>query len=123
VPIIKNDETKAIPFRDGYRLHQLAGAAQGLRCAVSISVVEPGAGAPLHVHPDVDEVLVVVAGTLDVRLGDERCQVGPDHTLAIPRGVPHAFTAITPARVLGFLPALNAIASTTYLEGEPPRLS
>jgi mannose-6-phosphate isomerase-like protein (cupin superfamily) len=123
VPIIKNDETTAIPFRDGYQLHRLAGAAQGLRCAVSISVVEPGAGAPLHVHPDVDEVLVVLARTLDVRLGDERHQVGPDHTLAIPRGVPHAFTAITPARVLGFLPALNAIASTTYLEGGPPRLA
>jgi len=123
MPIIDNEQATEIPFREGYRLYVLAGADHGIACSVSISVIEPGAGAPLHVHPDVDEVLIVLEGTLDVQLGQDRCQVGPNHTVVIPGGVPHAFTAVGPtrARAMGFLPKLNVIASTTYLEGEPPR--
>jgi mannose-6-phosphate isomerase-like protein (cupin superfamily) len=122
MPIINNDEAKEIPFREGYRLHILAGADHGIACSVSISMIEPGAGAPLHVHPDVDEVIMVLEGTLDVQLGPDRSQVGPNHTLVIPGGVPHAFTAVGPTRARGmtFLPKLNVIASTTYLEGQPP---
>jgi mannose-6-phosphate isomerase-like protein (cupin superfamily) len=122
VPIINNDEAKEIPFREGYRVHVLAGADHGITCSVSISVIEPGAGAPLHVHSDVDEVIMVLEGTLDVQLGPNRSQVGPNHTLVIPGGVPHAFTAVGPARAraMTFLPKLNVNASTTYLEGRPP---
>jgi mannose-6-phosphate isomerase-like protein (cupin superfamily) len=122
MPIINNDEADEIPFREGYRVQTLAGADHGMTCIVNISVIEPGAGAPLHVHPEVDEVSIVLEGTLDVRLGPGRRQVGPNHTPVIPGGVPHAFTAIGPtrARAIGFLPKLNVIASTTYLEGQPP---
>jgi quercetin dioxygenase-like cupin family protein len=65
--IVTHAETEPRPFRPGYTIHRLAGAAQGLRCAAVLSVLDAGAGAPLHVHPDVDEVLVVLEGTLDVR--------------------------------------------------------
>ena len=84
MPIINNDEAREIPFREGYRLHMLAGADHGITCSVNINVIEPGAGAPLHVHPDVDEVIIVLEGTLDVQLGPDRRQVGPNHTLVIP---------------------------------------
>jgi quercetin dioxygenase-like cupin family protein len=122
MPIINNDEAREIPFREGYRVQMLAGADHGITCSVNVSVIEPGAGAPLHVHPDVDEVIIVLEGTLDVQLGADRRQVGPNHTLVIPGGIPHAFTAVGPtsARAIGFLPKLNVIASTTYLEGQPP---
>jgi mannose-6-phosphate isomerase-like protein (cupin superfamily) len=83
---INNDEADEIPFREGYRVQTLAGADHGMTCIVNIRVIEPGAGAPLHVHPEVDEVSIVREGTLDVRLGPDRRQVGPNHTLVIPGG-------------------------------------
>ena len=71
-------------------IQRLAGADHGMACSVNISVIEPGAGAPLHVHPDVDEVIIVLEGTLDAQLGPDRRQVGPNHTLVIPGGVPRS---------------------------------
>jgi quercetin dioxygenase-like cupin family protein len=70
----------------------------------------------------VDEILIVVEGTLDVRLGEERRLVGPDHTISVPAGMPHGFVAVGPAlaRIYAFFPRLGAFATTTYLEGGPP---
>jgi quercetin dioxygenase-like cupin family protein len=122
MPIQANDAAREVPWRPGYRTFVLAGQEHGVACSSSLSVLEPGAGAPLHLHPDVDEILIVLEGTLDFRLGDERRVVGPGHTVAIPAGTPHGFTAIGPgaARLIGFLPRTGAIAAAQYLEGGPP---
>src|SRR3712207_2836864 len=111
MPVVANDQAREVPWRPGYCVFALAGREQGVTCVASRAVVEPGAGAPLHVHADVDEVLVVVEGTLDVRLGDERRLVGPDHTISIPAGTPHGFVATgpAPARIYAFFPRLGAI--------------
>ncbi len=122
MPVIANAEAREIPWRPGYRSFILAGEAEGLRCVVSQAVLEPGAGAPLHLHAEADEVLMVLEGCLDVRLGEERRLVGAGHTIAVPAGTPHAFTATGPgpARFVAFLPKLGVFLGTTYLEGEPP---
>jgi len=60
-----------------------------------MGVLEQGAGAPLHFHEEVDEVIVVVEGTLDVRIGDERLLVGKNQTISIPARTPHAFTVVS----------------------------
>lgn len=123
MPIIPNTEAREIPWRPGYRNFVLAGRDQGLACIAGYSVIEPGAGAPLHAHKDVDEIFILLEGTLDLRLGDERRLVEANHTIAIPAGVPHAFVAIgpTPVRMFTFMPRSGAIAdATTYFEGEPP---
>jgi len=86
-------------------------------------VIEPGAGAPLHVHKDVDEIFILLEGTLDLRLGDEQRLVEANHTIAVPAGVPHAFVAVGPGpvRMFTFMPRNRAIAeATTYFEGAPP---
>ena len=77
-----------------------------------IGVIEPGAGAPLHAHDGVDEIFIVLEGTLDMRLGDERFRVEANHTIAIPAGVLHAFVAAgpTPVRMFTFMPRNRAIA-------------
>ena len=57
---------------------------------------------PLHLHPDSDETMIVLAGEIVMHLD------GTDHTLgegaiaSAPRGVPHAFkvTGVDGARVL-----------------------
>jgi mannose-6-phosphate isomerase-like protein (cupin superfamily) len=123
MPVIDNAEAQEIPWRSGYRNFVLAGRDQGLACIAGVSVLQPGAGAPLHAHKDVDEIFIVLEGTLDLRLGDERRLVEADHTIAIPAGVPHAFTAVgpQPVRMFTFMPRHHAIAdSTTYFEGAPP---
>lgn len=123
MPIVPNAAALEVPWRAGYRNFVLAGAGQGLACVAGYSVIEPGAGAPLHVHDGVDEVFILLQGRLDIRLGDERFVVEADHTIAIPAGVPHAFVAVgpEPVRMFTFMPRHHAIAeATTYLEGEAP---
>ena len=123
MPIVPNTEAQEIPWRPGYRNFVLAGRDQGLACVAGYSVIEPGAGAPLHAHKDVDEIFILLEGTLDLRLGDEQRLVQANHTIAIPAGVPHAFVAVgpTPVRMFTFMPRNRAIAdATTYFEGGPP---
>ena len=123
MPVIANGEAQEIPWRPGYRNFVLAGRDQGLACVAGYSVIEPGAGAPLHAHADVDEIFIVIEGTLDLKLGDERVLVSGDHTIAIPAGVPHAFVAVgaAPVRMFTFMPRNRAIAeATTYFEGAAP---
>lgn len=123
MPVVLNTEAQEIPWRPGYRNFVLAGRDQGLACIAGYSVIEPGAGAPLHVHKDVDEIFILLEGTLDLRLGGEHFLVKANHTIAIPAGVPHAFVSVGPStvRMYTFMPHNRAIAeATTYLEGEPP---
>jgi len=123
MPIIANAQAHEIPWRPGYRNFVLAGRDEGLACIAGYSVIEPGAGAPLHVHKDVDEIFIVLEGALDLRLGDEQRLVEANHTIAIPAGVPHAFVAVGPGptRMFTFMPRNRAIAeATTYFEGTPP---
>lgn len=55
---------------------------------VIIEEIAPGDRIPLHTHP-VNEVIVVVAGTPDVTLGDETRRVGPGAVVFIPAGTVH----------------------------------
>jgi mannose-6-phosphate isomerase-like protein (cupin superfamily) len=116
--VVENARAPEVPWRPGYRYFSLAGKDQGIACVVSQAIVQPGAGAPLHLHTDDDEVLIVLEGTLDVRLGEERRLVEAGHTISIPAGLPHSFvaTGLVPAKFIGFLPR---IGDTTFLEGGP----
>lgn len=122
MPVVKNVEAKEIPWRPGYRNFVLAGEAQGVSVSSSMAILEQGAGAPLHFHEEVDEVIVVIEGTLDVRIGNERLLVGKDQTISVPARTPHAFTVVSPegARFIAFIPRQGAHIATRYLEGEPP---
>lgn len=122
MPVVKNDEAREIPWRPGYRNYILAGEAQGVSVSSSMGVLEKGAGAPLHFHEEVDEVIVVIDGTLDVRIGEERILVGKNQTISVPARTPHAFTVVSPegARFIAFLPKQGAHMATQYLEGGPP---
>ena len=122
MPVVKNDEAQEIPWRPGYRNFVLAGAPQGVSVSSSLAILEQGAGAPLHFHEEVDEVIVVLEGTLDLRIGDDRHLVGKNQTISVPARTPHAFTVVSPegARFIAFIPRQGAHIATQYLEGEPP---
>jgi quercetin dioxygenase-like cupin family protein len=56
------------------------------------AIIPEGARVPgAHKHVDVDEVIVVIAGTVTYRIGDEVLELGPGESAASPRGVPHHF--------------------------------
>lgn len=123
MPIVDHAAAAEIPWRPGYRRFTLAGPEQGVACSASLSVIEPGAGAPTHRHDTADEVIIVLDGMLDMWIGDERHRVGANRTVALPAGVPHGFVAVgeTPARILAFLPQSGEAVATTYLDGGPPQ--
>jgi len=59
--------------------------------AIIREAIAVGDGIPLHTH-DVDEVITILDGLADARLGDERRRVGPDTVIFVPAGTPHATT-------------------------------
>src|SRR5439155_3029646 len=56
----------------------------------AINVLAPGfAGPPLHIHPTAAESYEVLAGTLDVCVGDRWRQLAPGQSVTVPAGTPH----------------------------------
>jgi len=51
--------------------------------------IDPGQANPRHHHPNCDEVLHVLEGTIEHSAGDELVAMGPGDTISIPAGVVH----------------------------------
>ena len=124
MPIIDHKSVPEVPWRPNYRKWDIVGPETGMSTNLSYSVAQVGTGAPLHLHED-DELIVILKGELEVRLGDETHVVGPDHTLAIPPNVEHGFSVVGggEAELLIFFPVPNPFDRTTYLEGSAPAQS
>lgn len=84
----------------------------------------PGDGPPLHRHPWVTWE-VVVEGRVRARVGDETHELGPGDLLFTPPDVPHAFMALTDARLIGvnwpggFHHLYAKLAAAFTLDGPP----
>lgn len=50
----------------------------------------PGKGHNFHRHPDQEEVLLIVAGTVEQWIGEEKRLLGPGDSAFVPKGVVHA---------------------------------
>ena len=59
--IIDHREAHEIPWRPNYRVWSVAGIDQGVDCTLHYSTIEPGAGAPLHIH-ELDELIYRAEG-------------------------------------------------------------
>ena len=122
MPIVNHDDVAEVPWRPNYRKWDITVPGDGTTSSsMSYSVVGAGAGAPLHSH-EADELITILEGELEARLGDDVRQVGPNHTLIIPPGAPHGFTNLGPAdaKLLTYFPVPDPFNHTTYLEGTPP---
>lgn len=51
--------------------------------------IQPGRRNPLHSHPNCEDLLYVVSGQCDHKLGEEMIQLSPGSVIRIPRGVRH----------------------------------
>jgi quercetin dioxygenase-like cupin family protein len=63
----------------------MAGAEQ----TFGVVTINPGQRNPLHMHPNCEELLYVIAGECAHKLGDDIYTLTPGSVIRIPRGVPH----------------------------------
>ena len=63
---------------------------------------DPESGNRLHVHTNEDEVVYVLQGAIQIRLGDGVLEAGEGGSAHLPRGIPHALynPLKTPLRIL-----------------------
>ena len=66
------------------------GEAVGDRYALIEFLFPNGASPPLHTHPQ-DESYIVLEGQITIKAGQERFELGPGGSAAVPMGVPHTF--------------------------------
>lgn len=66
-------------------VRQMPGAEQTL----GVVTIMQGQRNPLHSHPNCEELLYVMSGECDHKLGDELYHLTPGSVIRIPRGVPH----------------------------------
>src|SRR3984893_12776479 len=75
--------------------------------AVVASLAAPGCCVPMHLHQKEEEHFVVLEGTYRVAVEDKIFDVAPGTSVAVPKGVPHAWRnlASSPCRLLAiFIP-------------------
>lgn len=95
------------PLETGWgQLVWLIGAEQtpGAEQTFGIVTIAPGKRNPLHAHPNCEELLYVIQGEADHKLGEEMLQIKAGDVIRIPRGVPHW------ARARGTTPLIAAIS-------------
>jgi quercetin dioxygenase-like cupin family protein len=98
---VQNPIAGAIEFKA--RAEQTAGTLTAFESAPA-----PGEGPPLHVHPEVDEVIYFLDGLFRLKIEDVVRNAPSGSFACIPKGVPHAWQNIgnEPGRLLVmFLPA------------------
>jgi len=61
---------------------------------VGIAEINAGQSNPLHLHGNSDEVIYVLSGSCEQRVGDETVILKAGDTLRIPAGVPHQAKAL-----------------------------
>ena len=90
-------------------LRWLVSAKLEPQSGITFGVVEINAGQsnPLHVHGNCDEVIYVVSGVCEQRVGKEMVVLKAGDTLRIPVGVPHT------AKVIGSEPMRTIVAYNT----------
>ena len=110
----------------GLPQHLKAGAADtGGAYSLWESVIPPGEGPTMHVHPDNEEAFYLLEGELILRVGDREQAISPGTFALVPRGTRHAFTnpAPTAARMLTLMsPPMDRFraALTALLAALPP---
>ena len=107
MPIIKKqDLTKREGSSPGLEVYDLVDAAQGSHSKIGELTIAPNSRVPRHIHPNTEEAMIILEGTLEVVLGDQRMTVGPGHTVLAPAGTVHGFLnrSPEPARMLFVFP-------------------
>jgi mannose-6-phosphate isomerase-like protein (cupin superfamily) len=109
--------------------------ATGAATGGSFSLIEQRSpvdwGPPRHVHPEDDELIYVLEGSIEYEVGEETFHASAGATVYLPRGVPHAWTTTGETRRLqvtyrpgleGLFEEMGRPAERSELPPEPERL-
>ena len=101
----------------GTRVQVLLGPDEGApHFALRRFRMEEGGGIPAHTN-EVEHEQYVLRGRARITVGSDVHEVGPDHTLLIPAGVPHAYEVLEgPFEFLCVVP--NAPDRLTFVDDE-----
>lgn len=75
----------------GRHVMRITGAATNNAVAIWETFVQPGEGAPLHVHEREEEIFYVMKGQFQFWCGDDTVLIDEGGTMALPRGIPHRY--------------------------------
>jgi quercetin dioxygenase-like cupin family protein len=89
--VLRNEQTFE-EWRPGVltRLRASAALGAGSLCAIE-QWSQPGLGAPLHVHPEDEELILVLAGVATVTVEGEEGRLGEGDTLVVAPAAWHGF--------------------------------
>lgn len=107
MPYILGDQTVESETFPGMHARALVGKDHGsVSLTVTNNALDTGAGVPLHIHPNHEEAILIMEGSVEGVLGDEVRTLGPGDTLLAPAGVKHSVInkSTQPARVITIFP-------------------
>ena len=62
--------------------------------AIWYGEVEPGGGAEMHVHTEMEQVFYILEGEALFKLAEEEYSLGKGHLIFVPQHLPHQITAV-----------------------------
>ena len=116
MPFIQGDKIAKTESRPGVRAKTLVGEATGsVALTMTDARLDPGSKSPVHIHPNEEEAVLVLEGSLEVALGEEVRTLRAGDVLLAPPGMKHGLSNSSGqmARVITTFPS-NA-PKTTYL--------
>ena len=115
--IFRPDEIKAHQRGGGARTIPLVNRASGTTSFINgITIFEPGAAIPLHMH-NCEESVMLLEGDAIAEIDGERHALKPQDTTFIPAGLPHRFinaSSSEPMKILWIY--ANVDATRTIVE-------
>ena len=102
------EEDKSVHFRGGFALHGNNGAND---FAAVVIELEPGWALGEHTDSP-EEILLVMSGTVELTVGEERKRAKPGTVAVVPPMEPHSIRNVgdTPARIIGFFPSPRVVS-------------
>jgi len=89
---IRAGEAPLVAWRTGVqtRLHVTPSVRPTSLCVIE-QWSEPGAGAPPHSHANAEELIVVIEGSAEFQLEDDRAELASGDSVLLPAGGRHSF--------------------------------
>ena len=84
--------------------HKLTGAQTGGVFYLCEAIFAPASGSSLHIHHYEDEIIHVLEGAIDIRLGEKKLHAPVGGIIHLPKNIPHALQnpGKTPLRIMVF---------------------
>ncbi|MEJ7876303.1 MAG: quercetin 2,3-dioxygenase [Solirubrobacterales bacterium] len=121
-PILSGpEEGEALWFNQDLLIFKATSEATGGAFILFEERSQRGKATPLHTHPDAGESFYVLEGDVLMEIDGHQQSAGPGAFVAVPRGVPHAFTVTSETAVVLTLITPGAPAFEAFFRdaGEP----